>query len=489
MNLGRSIRFRLTAWYAALLLLLILLLGAGLFLRLESELRHDIDDRLLATAEEMKGQFEVGFTREGPVVVVPPPGSFTFPSQLVEVVDADGQAQFQSENLGDRQLPGDGHHGDGERPDGEGSGAAGIPSDPTWQTVEVDGVKVRMLVYPLELQGETIGAIKVGQPLIQLDQTLHRVRRGMIVAALLGVLLAAIGGWFIAGRALRPVKRVTDAAGAIAASTGVTLPLSERIAVPPTGDEIAGLATTFNRMLDRVEQAFTAQRRFVADASHELRTPLAAMRGNLDLMERQARDLIATDPEVAQTVADLERENDRMSRLVADLLALAQADAPGGLSLRRELMALPDSIDEAVRTVTSSHPGVVIDRIIGPACPVLADPHRIAQVLVILLDNAARYSPDDVTVGLAGQGEWVTVSVTDRGPGIAPEDLARVFEPFWRSDRARDRAAGGAGLGLAIARAIAHAHGGELSATSVPGEGATFTLALPCATGIASIPA
>jgi two-component system, OmpR family, sensor kinase len=465
----RSIRFRLTAWYAILLLLLIVTLFLGLAYLLERELRQDVDDRLLETATSMNQEFQVSFTFSGPVVRVPPPDSFSFPSQLIEVVGAN-RVWFSSENLGDRRLL---------DPDLD------VPPDrPRYTTTEVDGVPVRVLSYPIRLSGQTIGLVSVGEPLIQLDETLDQVRRLLGLLAVTGVGLAAVGGWFLATRALAPVDRMTATAGGLAFAAPQRLSLSTRLDVPATGDELSRLALTFNALLDRLESAFETQQRFIADASHELRTPLTAIRGNVDLLSKQLALATATDQDVEETIQALKRESERMARLTDDLLTLARAEAQSGLVLQKSTVELEPLLREAIETVQRARPTPHIRVVIEPTLAVVADRDRLAQVLVNLLDNAVRYTPTDgvIDVMAAIKGDRLRLTVNDTGSGINAAELPHVFDRFFRAESARQRLTGGTGLGLAIVQAIVRAHQGTIQLESEVDRGTMVTITLPDAT-------
>ncbi len=468
----RSIRFRLTAWYALVLFIIILLLGAGVAKVLERELREDVDVRLRATAEEMLNQFQVSMEFGGQSTYLyssTPPAEFSFPSQLIQLVEPDGHVIFSTDNLGQRSLP-------------TVPASSGREASMRYANVELDGATLRVLTYPIYLrEGTVIGAINVAEPLIQINDMLSNLRRQFLAAALAGALLAALSGWFLAGRALKPVDQMVLRARQIAMSSTERLALDQRLDVPPTEDELARLATTFNDVLGQMEVSFDTQRQFVADASHELRTPLTAIRGNVDLLEMQLRRGAVLDSDIERSILDLKRESGRMSRLTDDLLTLARSEAPGGLPIQCRSVDLADIAKDVVRTVlaTGSEPQLSIegdDEVI-----VSGDRDRLEQVMLILCDNARRYSPADgsIVLHVANDRGGAQFSVTDEGPGIAPEDRQRIFTRFFRADASRERTSGGTGLGLAIARAIVHAHGGEIEVRSEVGAGSTFTVTLP----------
>ncbi|MEA2523645.1 MAG: two-component system, OmpR family, sensor kinase [Thermomicrobiales bacterium] len=467
----RSIRFRLTAWYACLIITLVLALGIGLSTLIERELRQDVDQRLLRTAQDIKDQAVPTMTTRGPAFAFPPPDLFSFPSQLIQAVDASGTIEFSSENLGNRRLP-----------------ASPIVADernPVYTTGELDGVTIRSVHYPLVLKetGQLIGAVNVGEPLLQIDQTMGHVRRIFLFAGLLGLGAAAVGSWLLAGRALRPVDRITATASAIAAGAGASQSLATRLEVPNTGDELARLASTFNRMLDRLEEAFALQRRFIADASHELRTPLTAIRGNIDVLVRQASQNGIEGQDLSDALDDLRRESARMSRLIEDLLTLVRTEAPPDDTARRRPIRLDEVVEDAMRTAAALLSGQRLTSVGVAPVMIIADRDRMTELMLILLDNAIRHTPPqgEIFVSVEAAGSMARIMVRDAGEGIAPEDIPHVFERFYRAGRARDRATGGTGLGLAIAQSIARAHEGGISVVSTPGDGAAFTVTLPLA--------
>jgi signal transduction histidine kinase len=439
---------------------------------LERELRQDVDVRLRSSAEEMLNQFQVSLELGSQNAVLSSqtsPAEFSFPSQMVQIVRSDGNLLFTSENLGQRRLPTIGS-------------TSGRDASMRYANVELDGETLRVLTYPIYLpERGAIGAINVAEPLIQINDMLSNLRRQFLAAALAGALLASFAGWFLAGRALKPVDLMVYRAQQIANSPNERLALDQRLDVPPTEDELARLATTFNNVLGQMEVSFATQRQFVADASHELRTPLTAIRGNVDLLEMQLKRSNALDSEVERSLLDLKRESGRMSRLTDDLLTLARSEAPGGLVIQCRPVDLSEIAKDVVRTVLASGPEPELSIEGDDEVVVSGDRDRLEQVMLILCDNARRYSPPDGSVVLRiSKGESAArFSVSDTGSGISPEDQQRIFTRFFRADASRERTSGGTGLGLAIAKAIVSAHGGEIEVRSELGAGSTFTVILP----------
>ena len=365
------------------------------------------------------------------------------------------------------------------------------------KTERVGSQRVRLLVQPVyredPVSGATeprpMGAFVVGESLQRQEKTLQLFNQLLRAAGAGGVLLATWGGWLLAGRALAPVNRITSTADAIARQGDAQESLSTRLLVNNTGDELARLAITFNAMLERIERAFRAQRRFVADASHELRTPLTAIRGNVDVLERSARNGGAPDPEMLrESLGDMKRESARMARLIDDLLLLARTDAEGlGHMVNPEPVSLEVVAREAFRTAEAVAQGQRLHLTIRQPLLIYGDGDRLVQVMIILLDNAMRHTPAGGTVDLVidaaetddGRQTSARIQVIDSGEGIPAEHLPNLFERFYRIEGSRSRLAGGSGLGLAIALAIVRGHNGWIDVESDEGEGTHVTVWLP----------
>jgi signal transduction histidine kinase len=249
--------------------------------------------------------------------------------------------------------------------------------------------------------------------------------------------------------------------------------LSRRIALEGPDDELKRLADTFDGMLARIEAAFAAQRRFIADASHELRNPLAIIQTNLDLAldDREAS---------ADTLRDhalvVRRASDRMTGIVGDLLSLARLETPTVLRKQLDLSAIAGEAGDEFEALAAQR-GIAIERSLEDGIVVVGDPAGLRRAVANLLDNATRLAPVGSTIRLqtARERDWVSISVADEGPGIAPDDQRRIFDRFWRADRSRP----GGGLGLAIVKQTVEAHGGTVLVASTPSVGSTFYLCLP----------
>jgi two-component system, OmpR family, sensor kinase len=359
------------------------------------------------------------------------------------------------------------------------------------------GYDWRVLVMPLP---DNSGVITVATSLDDVDSTVGRLQRIDLVVGL-GVLaaLAVLGHLAVRG-SLRRLVEVEQTAEAIAAGD-----LTRR--VPEAGDrtEVGRLAGALNSMLAQIERAFSAQRaseasaraseermrRFVADAGHELRTPLTSIRGFAELHRQGAMpDADAVD----QAMRRIEGEATRMGLLVDDLLLLARLDQQR--PLERQPVELLTIVGDAVIDAQAAAPDHPVDvEQIGEdgaaAAVVLGDEARLRQVVANLMSNAATHTPPGtaVTVRVGSSGGSAVLEVADNGPGLAPEQAARVFERFYRADPARTRAQGGAGLGLSIVAALVAAHGGSVDVVTRPGQGACFSVRLPLYTPLPPAPA
>jgi two-component system sensor histidine kinase MprB len=321
-------------------------------------------------------------------------------------------------------------------------------------------IPIRELVLRQD-DGSTVISV---QPLRPTLHALHRIRFWILLIGALGIALATGLAAFVATVVLRPVRRLTTAAETVTATGN----LAERVEADGE-DELARLGSRFNAMLAALEESVGRQRRLVADASHELRTPLTAARANVDLV----REGKLPEDEVRHALDEASVELDSLTSLVSDLVELARGEER---KLRLEDVALDDLVTAAVERAKARAPEATFVLSLTPV-HVRVDPVLVERAVGNLLDNAVKYSPPGAPIEVSVRdGE---VIVADRGPGIAEEDLPRIFDRFYRSAGARSKP--GAGLGLAIVREAAEAHGGRATAES-GADGARFRLTLPAAT-------
>jgi len=452
-----SIRARLTLWYTAVLTIFIVGLGIIVYGVLAFNLTAGLDRTLRDTANQIVAAASVRPFLDLQVITIPELDVFGS-NVYIQVIDLDKQIVRKSANLQrfSRTL------------DTAGLRWAEDTHQPLTRDARAGVAHLRVLTVPLLVNGELAGYLQVGALRDPVDNALRLLLVVLVGGGAGAILASAVVGRWLAAQALRPIDAITRTALAISRADD----LDKRISQVGPQDEVGRLAATFNLMLDRLEKLFRAQQRFIADISHELRSPLTTIRGNVDLLRR----MNCVDP---PSLDAIQAESERMTRLVGDLLLLAQADA--GQPIHRERVELDTVMLEVFRQVRPLAEG--IELVIGEEdqATILGDPDRIKQLLLNLVDNAIKYTPKggQVTLGLRRAEGWAALSVADTGVGIPAEDLPHIFERFYRVDKARSRAAGGTGLGLSIAQWIVQAHGGRIDAQSEPGKGTTFTVWLP----------
>lgn len=454
-----TLRLRLTFWYSTVLALIISLFGAAVYGILAASLTRQIDLSLAAAADEIIRTSR--FSPELQTVHIPPNlDQFGGPNIYVQVWGSDGTLANQSARL---------TYTDPLDPGGLAEGRRAL------RDVRIGRIHLRVLTEPMQtaIDNQVVGYVQAAADLRVLDDAKSRLLLILIGGGVAAVLLAALVGGMTARQALQPLETITQTALKITRADD----LSRRI--PMDGapqDEVGKLGMAFNESLERLERLFNAQRRFLADVSHELRTPLTAIRGNVDLLRRMG----GADP---TSLDAIQSEAERMSRLVGDLLLLAQADS-GNLPLARDRVELDTLLLEVFREAQMLAAGVHVSIGEIDQAVVIGDRDRLKQLLLNLVSNAVTYTPEGgrVTLGLARVNEFARIAVSDTGVGIPPDELPHIFDRFYRVDKARSRLMGGAGLGLSIAQRIAHLHGGRLEAMSEgEGKGTTFCVWLPLA--------
>jgi len=353
-----------------------------------------------------------------------------------------------------------------------GSGAAGSRERFTAGAVEGGG-DFRVLAESLPRGGTLI----VAMPLDEVHDTLRRllVAEILVAAAVVGALSAM--SWWLVGVGLRPLRRISQTAGAIADGD-----IGRRVPDADERTEVGRLGASINTMLARIEQAMNERqasedrlRRFVSDASHELRTPLTSIRGYAELFRRGADQ---RPEDLATAMRRIEEESGRMGRLVDDLLLLARLDESPAVERRPVDLATVASDAAADARATQPERSIIVDAPAGGAV-VLGDEARLRQAVANLVGNALTHTSFDatVTIRVVATTAAVTLEVSDTGLGLDDATAARAFDRFHRGDESRSP--GGTGLGLAIVKAVAEAHGGTVGVRSESGHGATFTLTLP----------
>jgi two-component system OmpR family sensor kinase len=465
-----SLRVRLALGYTAFFALVLGLLGIGVYFTVRDSLRRELERQLVTSADLIQQDFDASNNALSAYFHDPTFLLRTFPQQIegldsptlyIQAVTPNGAIAITSPSLRGRPLPFDRNMRD-QALAGETHTLAG----------QIGDGRVLMLVRPLTADRVIVGILQVAVPLREVDQTMRLLMLSLAVAGAIVLVAGVRGGAWLAERTLSPVGEIARTARQIVRAED----LAQRVPTAPADDELGQLTATINEMLERLERLFIAQRRFVADVSHELRTPLTAMRGNLEILRRgAARDPAALD----ESLGAMEHEVNRLVRLAGDLLLLAQAES--GLSLRHEPVVLDELVLEVVRELRPLAAGIALMPEIAEQIEVLGDRDRLKQALLNVVVNALQHTPPggSVRVALDRAGGQVRLCISDTGAGIEPEDLQRIFDRFYRVDKARSRGTGGAGLGLAIVKWIVEAHGGSVEVVSAPGQGSKFVLILP----------
>jgi heavy metal sensor kinase len=444
-----SLRAKLLAWYSLVLVAVLATFAALAVWTVRRSGLRDVDSRLTATALVLARAINLDSTGRYEV-------NLTGPELAEFTVSDDGPYYAVWTGAGlliDRSDP----HID--------------PTSPRTPQVRSRGGNREVIVA-----GNQGALVLVGDSLGQFRSDLWRVVLGFAAAAGIALALALGGGWFLVGRALAPVERIGETAEAMSESN-----LGLRIDVTRTEDELGRVATSLNRAFDRLQEAFERQTRFTADASHELRTPLASLMAELEWALARPR----ASGEYRSSLALCLRAAQRMRGVVEGLLTLARADA-GAIQPHREPVNLASVVEDAVSGVESiaAERGIAI-RIESVPAIVEGDSNRLRELISNLLINAVQHSVagETVTCSVSTLGPTTRVVVSDTGPGVGSDDLPYIFERFYRANKVRSRASGGAGLGLAISKWIAESHGGHIRCDSREGQGALFTVELPALVG------
>jgi len=485
----QTIRGQLTSWYAVSLVVSVLVFGVTLSLVQRGANYRELDRRLTAEAD-FAALFLGQAARGGggrlieesydPMVAqlrVDVSEGLESIQDYVLVVDSAARGIFGSAEVR-RLTPG--------ASDLLRRRAFAVVQEHETFSLSLDRVRLRFVARRVTSAGPAVIAVAVGAPTRELDVSPARMARSMAVVTPF-ILVAAIGvGYVLSARALRPVSDMIDELEAITDGRSLhrRLPSAEG-----RTDELGRLANTLNAMMARLETSFSALRRFVADASHELKTPLTVMRAGV---ERALTDPGA-QPEALVPLEETLQEVRRMTDLVDALLTLARVDE-GRLELHREPADLGGILSEVHETaqMLGEEAGLAV-LLEKPDEPVVAevDAGRVRQLVMNLATNAVKYTlaGGSVWLSLTATPEVAVIAVRDTGIGIAPGDLVRVFDRFWRADLARSRTGErpGIGLGLAIGKWIAEAHGGAIAVSSRPGRGSTFTVTIPRSAGLPAV--
>jgi heavy metal sensor kinase len=458
-----TLRGRLAVWLTVVLLAALALYNAVVYVSLRQVLWDELDERLHNDIETLEGLLQPFWTPDG-----------VRPSHQGPVLDQDDYRWFQVWSHDGRLLFASGVAAEAPIP------VLRAPTSDRALTLSLpNGDRVRVK--------EEAGAVAGHPVIVRAVTTEARVRQeiieffwliGLAAPVILGI--AALGGYQLVRRTLRPVDRLVAAANQMTAER-----LNVRLPIANPDDEVGQIARAFNAMLAKLEGSFEQMRRFTANASHELRTPLTALRGTGQAALASAGGV----DKYREALADMLEDAEQLSRLLDVMMLLAKADADA-VAIDRGLTDIDGLVADVARDcdVLAQEKGQRL-RVACDAGRAEADPTVLRIAIANLLHNAIRYGApsSDVNVQTSGDETTVTIEVRDRGPGIAARHHKHLFERFYRVDPGRSRALGGSGLGLAMARWSVEAHGGVIEVDSEEGAGSTFRIVLPRNRGSARV--
>jgi len=462
-----SIRSRLTAWHVAVLGFFLILFSILLYVFLSKRLHESIDNSLKVSANVIQKAALLEYSRP------PLPGLDLFFDQFLgysninkfyRIYDGSGHVDSRSKGIDASKFPLT-----------QEAYSRATQGKMTYETFKlVPWHRVRVITMPVIRNDNLVNLIQVGTSLKAVEHTLKNLRIFLFTAIPCALILSTLGGRFMATRALKPVAEITSTAQDIAHGAN----LSRRIPIPEVQDEIGNLASTFNEMMNRLEKSFTQVRQFSSDASHELRTPLTVLKGQSELVLSKPR----SKAEYQEVLSSNLEEINYMSRVLEDLLILSKGDE-GRVSLEKEPVELGSIVEEVSRQgeIFADEKEVKIILAYLEPVTILGDAHRLKQMVWILLHNAVKFTPSggEIKITLQDLDDTVYFTIRDTGIGIPEQDLPKIFDRFYRVDKARSRMDGGSGLGLSICKHIVDRHHGTVDVESKLGEGTKFKIRFP----------
>jgi len=479
----RSLRFKLTLWYVLILGILLISFSSFLYFTLSKSLHRDVDNKLRSLAELIALESASPLSKFGfgsidqaleTSMNLRPIGKF------IQVLDESGNIGRKSENLKNVELP--------ISLNALKNASKGLVTFETNHSI--GNTPLRIITFPVTENNHVTKIVQIASSLEGVEDALNTLFIILIVTVPLALMVASLGGQFLAHKALKPVDNITQTARVITSQN-----LNQRITPPKVKDEISRLIETFNEMISRLDQSFRQIKQFSSDASHELKTPLTILKGEVEVTLRKER----TPQEYQQTLKSNLEEINRMSQIVEDLLLLSRADT-GEVRLNIEDINLTEILNEVVTQMdrlaqskglylsTSNHHQDI---------HIFGDALRIRELFINLIENGIKYTEEGGSIHITlqkensppvrSQSDWeggekngfVKVIISDTGIGIAKEDQERIFSRFFRVDKARSRERGGSGLGLSICKWIVEAHQGEIVVESELGKGSSFIVKLP----------
>ena len=465
MNPPRSIRARLITLYAVTLTLIFLCFGGYTYWGFKVYLIRSLQQTLFRRAHQIAGTILIEIPDKGEGYVGSEIQARYAPElneRIIRVTDETGRTLYASKyaDLLASPVPVPRARIDSE-------------TDPINREEMVDKARFQIVTIGHRLEDGHSYVVEVGGP----ENGIFNALDGLLKTLALGfppfLVLTSVGAYILIGRALSPVEELVGSAERITSQN-----LSRRLPVPETGDEVERLSLALNRMIQRLDEAFQLTNRFTGDASHELRTPLTIMRGELEALLQEGK---LGEDQAAQVSSVLE-EVERLTQIVEGLLLMSRLEAGDTRISKKpvDLAHLVSSTAEQMMPLAEAKDIALICEA-GPAVMVEAHEIRLKQVIVNLLDNAIKYTPEKgkITVRVWDESQWTLLEVRDSGIGISPEALPHVFERFYRSEQPQARKAQGTGLGLSMVESIVEAHAGKVTVESRENEGAIFRVRLP----------
>jgi heavy metal sensor kinase len=458
----KSLRTRVSLSVAMLLLLAVMLLSVFVYADLGGGLRRTLDDSLRMSASVAAAAVQVSDHRLSVQQNLPGDNrelqTLWNEGTTVRYLDTDGRTlsgfglgwNAPADPLNLAEIRAEGH------------------AFTEW-TDRASDKDFRVYTQAIRENGTVVGFVQVMRDLHPIADTLAELLAALAIGGVLVVVAGGIGGFFLSRQALKPIEKITRTAQEISAQD-----LSARLNMSHSYDEVGRLASTFDSMLERLEDSFARERRFTADASHELRTPLAAMEAILSVIRAEPR----STEEYQQALDDLAEETTRLRKLAEDLLFLARGEQPG--SEKAEIVDLSVLVQDVVEALAllAQEKALSIECQAEPGVKVRGETDKLIRVLLNLIENAVKFTDEGgLTVTVRSVRDTAVVEVIDTGIGIPSDHLTHIFERFYRVDSSRSRP--GAGLGLSLARQIVLDHGGDLTVQSTEGHGSTFTVILP----------
>ena len=456
-----SIGLRLTLWYLAIFAVAQIVFGASMWFMLHENLYDLVDDELESQVDDLK-VFLQAQNKDASLAKLQEEVNESYAIEhsgdYLQIYAENGQLIYRSAFLQEHPVE---------------LATPAQAGEPIFRNRRIEHLPFRFLLQKIAINGH-VYTIEMGTRADDAVQTLSLFRSSLLMFAPLLLLVAAGGGYWLSRRALAPVDALVRTARDIGGAN-----LNRRLLKLDTGDELQRLSDTLNEMLDRIEAAFLRVTEFTADASHELRTPVSLIRTEAELALRRSRG----ETEYRESLRHILLEAERTTALIEQMLSLARGDS-GRETLHMQTVDVCQTLRNVVEgwQQVAALRGMQFSASIGAQdLLVMGDEAALRRVADILLDNAFKYtpSPGSVQLSLEQSGESVVITVEDSGVGIAPEDQPKIFERFYRVDKARSREQGGAGLGLAIAQWIVTQHRGSIAVESRPGAGAIFRVTLP----------